>query len=293
MSFVGGPIAWRLPIACQVVFAFIVIILVFGLPESPRYLYARGRHEEALQVLCDVYNKNPNDEKIVREQADILSAINKERERGEYQWSQLLKPDAVQTNKRVLMAYLMQFMNQMGGINLVVYYITSVLQENVGLSRNLALLLGGAVNAMFFFGSLIPTFFLDRLGRRGPMMWGSAGLGLSMMMIAILLSFKGTAVEKNTASASIAFFFLYMLIFGASVNCIPWVRKMYPADGVLRNATDHLVGLRSRDPSPACEGQRNSRRHQRKCELSFLAYDRVIFSSANQIDYSGCGTSSS
>ena len=39
------------------------------------------------------------------------------------------------------------------------------------------------------------------------MMWGSAGCGISMMMIASLLSFKGSSVEKETASAAIAFFF--------------------------------------------------------------------------------------
>lgn len=55
------------------------------------------------------------------------------------------------------------------------------------------------------------------------MLWGSTGLGFCMMMIAILLSFRGTPVEQPTASASVAFFFLYMLIFGGSVNCIPWV----------------------------------------------------------------------
>lgn len=120
MSFTGGPIAWRLPIACQVIFAFFVIFLVFGLPESPRYLYAKGRNEEALQVLCDVYDLPPDSDKISNEQDDILEALQLEREHGEYRWSQLLKPDEVQTGKRVAMAYGMQFMNQMGGINLVV-----------------------------------------------------------------------------------------------------------------------------------------------------------------------------
>lgn len=81
---------------------------------------------------------------------------------------------------------------------------------------------------MFFFGSLIPSFFLDRLGRRKPMMIGSFGCGFSMMMIAILLSFNGNnsysaEVQHNTSSASVAFFFTYMLIFGATANCIPWV----------------------------------------------------------------------
>ena len=97
------------------------------------------------------------------------------------------------------------------------------------------------IQIMFLVGSLVPSLFIDRLGRRRPMMWGCLGLGLSMMMISILLSFKGTSVEKSTATASVAFFFTvrplfplppsdetaanphkYMLIFGASVNCIPW-----------------------------------------------------------------------
>ena len=75
---------------------------------------------------------------------------------------------------------------------------------------------------MFVIGSFFPAFFVDRVGRRKPMMWGSAGLGICMMMVAILLSFKGSGKEHATSSASVTFFFLYMLIFGASVNCIPW-----------------------------------------------------------------------
>ena len=71
----------------------------------------------------------------------------------------------------------------------VVYYVPSALQDTVGLSRNLSLVIGGAVQCMFFVGSLVPTFFLDRMGRRRPMMWGGLGLAISMMMLSILLSF--------------------------------------------------------------------------------------------------------
>lgn len=84
-----------------------------------------------------------------------------------------------------------------------------MLQQNVGLDRNLSLLLGGVINLMFFIGSLYPTFTLDKTGRCKPMMWGSFALGLSMMMIAILLSFqdRGGALAKATSSGSVAFFF--------------------------------------------------------------------------------------
>ncbi|EAL91923.1 putative MFS sugar transporter [Aspergillus fumigatus Af293] len=190
MSFVGGQIAWRLPIACQLIFAFVVIILVFGLPESPRYCYKEQRNDEALQILSDVNGLPKDDPKIVAEQKEILEALELETKHGGYKWS---------------------------------YFIPTVLNSNVGLSKNLSLIIGGCVQIMFVIGSFFPTFFVDRVGRRVPMMWGSFGLGLCMMMVSILLSFKGKANEHATSSASVAFFFLYMLIFGASVNCIPWV----------------------------------------------------------------------
>jgi hypothetical protein len=92
---------------------------VFGLPESPRYCYAKGSKDEALQILCDVYDRTPDHPKIVLEQNEILETLAMEREHGEYKWRNILVRDNVQTGRRVLLAYGMQFMNQVGGINLV------------------------------------------------------------------------------------------------------------------------------------------------------------------------------
>ena len=111
MSFVGGPISWRLPIACQMIFAFVAIVMIFGCPESPRYCYKMGRNEEALQILCDVYDRSPDHPKILKEQSEILEVVEIEVQQGEYRWRNILKQDKVQTGKRVLLAYGMQFMN--------------------------------------------------------------------------------------------------------------------------------------------------------------------------------------
>ncbi|KAA8646389.1 hypothetical protein EYZ11_005230 [Aspergillus tanneri] len=223
MSYVDGPISWRLPIASQAVFVFIVAFMAIGLPENPRWLYLKNRQEEGFQVLCDFYDCESDDPRVLKESQGIRRAIEVDAEHGEYKWRQIFKKDELQTGRRVLLAYGLQFMNQMGGINMIVSYVTTVFESNVGLSKKMSLLLGGIIQVMFVIGSIYPTRFADQIGRRKPMMWGSLGLFFCMMMISILLSFKGTTYEKQTASASIAFFFLYMLVFGASVNCIPWV----------------------------------------------------------------------
>lgn len=103
--------------------------------------------------------------------------------------------------------------------------MTTVLEDNVGLDRNLSLILSGCINFMFVVGSLFPTFLLDRVGRRNPMIWGALGLAISMMMISILLSFQhlGGAIAKSTSTAAVAFFFTYMLVFGGTQNVVPWV----------------------------------------------------------------------
>ncbi|KAM0326523.1 hypothetical protein ACHAQA_006392 [Verticillium albo-atrum] len=226
MGFVGGAIAWRLPIALQAIFAVGVVILVFALPESPRWLFNHGREAEAIQVLCDVYDKEPTDEFIVAERNAILRAI--ELESSSQSNKYLFRKDNVRTRYRVFLAWLIQFMNQVSGINMVVYYIPSVLEQNVGMSVRMSQIIGGCIQMMFMFGSILPSLALDRMGRRKTMMWGCGGLGLSMLCISALLSQAGTTGEKSErertfASASVAFFFIYQLIFGMSVNCVPWV----------------------------------------------------------------------
>ncbi|KAG5809205.1 hypothetical protein H9Q74_013954 [Fusarium xylarioides] len=224
-SFVGGPFAWRWPLAFQAVFAFWVIFVVFGVPESPRWLLNHGKRQEAIEVLSAVYDKPIDHPDILREVEAIEAALSMEAEaEGSTSWASTFRKDKVSTRYRVFLAWFVQFMNQAGGINLVVYYILTVLTANVGLEHRLAQIIAGCIQLMFPIGSLLPTLALDKMGRRSTMMCGSAGLSFSMMMVAALLSqADDTSRGRAFAAGSVAFFFTYMLVFGGSMNCVPWV----------------------------------------------------------------------
>lgn len=119
-SYLPGSVAWRTPIAIQLVFAITVVCLVFGLPESPRWLCKRGRSEEAREVLCAVFDLDENDPYICSEMDAISAAIAIEKGEGAQKISGLFKKDKLQTRRRVLLAWFGLFMNQWSGINLVV-----------------------------------------------------------------------------------------------------------------------------------------------------------------------------
>lgn len=224
MSFVDGSVAWRFPIAVQMIFAIGVIFLVFALPESPRWLMTKGRDQEALDVLCQFHDKEPSDSYITSEIADIRQAIQMElASNTNDSFMSIFRKDTIQTRYRILLAWGAQFMNQAGGINLIVYYIPTALVENVGMTAQTAQILGGCINMMFMFGSILPSLALDRMGRRKTMIWGCSGLSICMLMVSALLSRVGHDNGYACSSAAVAFFFLYMLIFGMSVNCVPWV----------------------------------------------------------------------
>jgi len=90
----------------------------------------------------------------------------------------------------------------------------TVLVTNVGMAPARAQLVAGFVELMFVVGNTLPAFYLDRMGRKKTMMVGCGILSGCMLCISVLLSFG----KQKTSQASIAFFFLYMLVFGGSVS---------------------------------------------------------------------------
>lgn len=102
-------IAWRFPIAFQIILALFILVMIPGLPESPRWLVLKGREEEALEVLAALSDL-PMDDKKVEAEFQAVKDVTEEMSRGGFR-------DCFKRNKnrnfhRTVLGYVNQMFQQ-------------------------------------------------------------------------------------------------------------------------------------------------------------------------------------
>ncbi|KIW31794.1 uncharacterized protein PV07_03386 [Cladophialophora immunda] len=220
MSYVDGPVAWRLPIACQCLLALIVLGLIGGLPETPRYLIQRGLISDAEAVLAKVWNVPTSDPAVQQEKDEIIRANDLERS-NPFKWTAAWSKDAVRTRWRLFLAVFVLFTNQWTGANAIVFYAPTIMEQNVGLSHTSALIAGGCINMGNMMGAFFSCLISDRIGRKKPLLIGLIGQSIFMMLFGVMI--KYSHVGPATGKAAIAFLLWYEICFGASSSSIPWL----------------------------------------------------------------------
>jgi hypothetical protein len=130
VTHLSGDVVWRAPVALQIPFALLTLFTIPFLPESPRWLYAHNRHEEGDQVLARLNSSDVHDEHVQILKADILEAIRLEAT-NEIKFRSMWHDDEMKTKRRLLICFLIQSLQQLGGNNLVVYF-ASVLFQHMG-----------------------------------------------------------------------------------------------------------------------------------------------------------------
>jgi MFS family permease len=120
-SFVGGGVAWRFPLAFQFFFIFILYATVPWLPESPRWLIAQSRNDEASDILAALEATTIDDPYIITQEKDIQWAVTTERENHIPLWDLVRgktgERGGSNTIRRLLLGMGTQAMQQLAGIN--------------------------------------------------------------------------------------------------------------------------------------------------------------------------------
>ncbi|KAL9576336.1 MAG: hypothetical protein Q9212_007186, partial [Teloschistes hypoglaucus] len=156
--------AWRTPLALQIVFIFIIGIGINFFPESPRWLMKMGREQESRDVL-----KATRDADVEYELRSIKKVVKYELETsGANHYAAMLFPKdkySKQLRWRVFLAVWLQIMQELVGIGVITVYAVDLFQD-AGFGLQLSKLLAGFNNISYMFSVVFAVYTLDRYGRR-------------------------------------------------------------------------------------------------------------------------------
>lgn len=215
--FLAGHGDWRVSVGLALVPAIILGVGIAREPESPAWLVRQGREDDArevLQLLRDSDNEIEDEIENVRE-------VAREESRGSI-------GDLLDRRLRpaLILGVVLAVIQQITGINTVIYFAPTVLQE-AGLGRSaslLALVVVGVTNVLM---TLVAIRYLDRIGRRPLLIWGMSGMivGLAALAAAFAIGIHGSGAVFATVALA-----LYVGAFAVSLGPIVWllIAEIFP-----------------------------------------------------------------
>ncbi|MGM7668726.1 sugar porter family MFS transporter [Microbacterium sp. A93] len=223
--------AWRWMFMAEAVPALAYGLFAFRLPESPRFLVARGDLDRAAQVLYDFTGVDQVNLKI-QEIKDTLDSEQRESLRDLRGTLMGLKPI-------VWIGIALSVFQQFVGINVIFYYSTT-LWRSVGFGESDALTITVITSVTNIVVTIIAILLVDKVGRRPMLLVGSLGMALSLALMAVAFSFAtmttaadgSTSAELGGAWATVALVAAnaFVVFFGATWGPLVWVLlgEMFP-----------------------------------------------------------------
>ncbi|KAJ6070514.1 hypothetical protein N7467_011833 [Penicillium canescens] len=235
-------IAWRLPLALQIIPAWILFFGLFFFPFSPRWLMMKHRDEEAKSVISRLRRLPENDPLVQAEYLEIKAAVmfDEETERelvgagGVWApWKSLFAPNML---KRLVLGCGMMIFQQFTGINAVLYYAPQIFSSFGFTSTKTTLLATGVTGILQIIFTLPSVLYLDKFGRKTFLIVGAAGMFLCHIIVAIVEGIYKPQWDLNEGLAqsqgwvAIAFIWLFAVNFAYSWGPVAWVltQEIFP-----------------------------------------------------------------
>ncbi len=171
---------WRWMFATGILPSVLFFIGLFFIPESPRWLFKAGREAESLNVLTRI-----GGEELAKFEINEISDSLK-RDVSSVKTSELFKPSS---RKVMMIGFILAVLVQVSGINTIVDYAPKILLA-AGVEINNALLQTSLVGLINFIFTFVAIIFIDKAGRRTLYLIGSAGMVITLVMLAISFYLK-------------------------------------------------------------------------------------------------------
>ncbi|KAJ7817746.1 general substrate transporter [Mycena olivaceomarginata] len=223
-QFLRTDAQWRVALGIQIFPAALLFLGMFILPYSPRWLVEKGRNDEAFVIVQRLHGTKDNEEFIALEFAEMKEQIRYEQENYSTQFSDLWSTKPML--RRTLTGMAVQICTQFTGIN-VSSYFQPTLYAALGLSGSKILMITGINGALGAVVTIIFIyFFLDRVGRKSPLILGSFGMAISLAVEAAINAKWGGVDSTNhpAQTAGVAFIIIFSsLFFSTSFGPVSWV----------------------------------------------------------------------
>ncbi|KAL2851132.1 general substrate transporter [Aspergillus pseudoustus] len=219
--------SWRLPSLLQFIPSLLSVVIVPFVPESPRWLIAQRRSDEALEVLILMQGKNKTDLQKGDEQLrEIKDAIVREAE--EYPrnpWREIVSTKA--NRRRLVILCTFGPMISMFGNFIISFYLTKILSQAGITNTTTQTQVQVIINCWSFAVAIFGSFMLDILGRRKQMFIGAGGMVATLLMIGGLIKHYGNSSNTSGIYGTIAVIFLFQGFYAFSVTPMT---SLYPTE---------------------------------------------------------------
>ena len=199
---------WRGMLGMETLPAILFFIIIFFIPESPRWLIVRGKDLKAVNILERICNSITEAKSQLKETKSVLTSETKS------EWAMLMKPGIF---KAVIIGVCIAILGQFMGVNAVLYYGPSIF-ENAGLSGGDSLFYQVLVGLVNTLTTVLALVIIDRVGRKQLVYYGVSGMVVSLLLIGIYFLF-GDSWGSPASSCSFSSCSMYSAVPSPSV---PW-----------------------------------------------------------------------
>ena len=183
LSFLTGYLlstqgAWRIMVGLGVIPALCLAYAAWILPESPRWLVVQGKRQKALDIFSNLYKKEQAESYI----NELESVLAHEKNIS----SQLFKPCFF---KVIFIGAAISFFTQTVGINVLNYYAPTIFQRTGFSTPHMATLMTMLMGLVLTLSTIGSLFFIDKVGRRTPLLISTTGILMSLLLITCSFQF--------------------------------------------------------------------------------------------------------